>query len=204
MPPYKAIILDMGDVLFRWRPQLTTNIPITTLGQLINTDLWHDFERGKISPDECYRQLGETFSLAPDEIATTFKQANAGLMPATEMTDLLLDIRSMHHNAEGIKFGIYMMSNISRLDYDQLREAHASYVWDVFDGIFASGYVGMRKPDRCFYELVLERVKVSPEEVVFVDDRLENVKAAEELGMKGVHCVDIMQTSGLLRELLQL
>jgi FMN phosphatase YigB (HAD superfamily) len=48
--------------------------------------------------------------------------------------------------------------------------------------------LGMRKPDRCFYQHVL-RIDMDgcgPEDVIYVDAKLENVLAAQELGMTAV------------------
>ena len=44
----------------------------------------------------------------------------------------------------------------------------------------------MAKPDPAIYRLAAERLGVKPEECVFVDDLLENVEAAESIGMKGI------------------
>jgi epoxide hydrolase-like predicted phosphatase len=44
----------------------------------------------------------------------------------------------------------------------------------------------IEKPDPRFYEIVCRRLEVSPEEVVFLDDRRVNVTAARALGMSAV------------------
>lgn len=45
-----------------------------------------------------------------------------------------------------------------------------------------SGEVGCRKPDERVYRVFLESTGLAPEEVIFVDDRLVNVRAAARLG----------------------
>ncbi|KAF2090523.1 hypothetical protein K490DRAFT_34923, partial [Saccharata proteae CBS 121410] len=57
---------------------------------------------------------------------------------------------------------------------------------ELFDGVFESGYEGMRKPDRVFYERGLERTGAVRLRTVFVDDKSENVFAARSLGFRGV------------------
>ena len=44
----------------------------------------------------------------------------------------------------------------------------------------------MRKPDPRFYRYVLEEINMDPEELVFVDDRTENVLAARSLGISSI------------------
>ncbi|WP_084958516.1 HAD family hydrolase [Thermoactinospora rubra] len=51
-----------------------------------------------------------------------------------------------------------------------------------------SARIGMVKPDVEIYEHLLARLGAeSPRDVVFVDDRLENVHGAERAGLTGVH-----------------
>ena len=45
----------------------------------------------------------------------------------------------------------------------------------------------MRKPFPEFYKLLLNRYNVKPEETIFIDDNLRNVKAAEALGIKSIY-----------------
>lgn len=56
-----------------------------------------------------------------------------------------------------------------------------------FDGRVVSGEEKTRKPFPEFYQRLLNRYNVNPAEALFIDDNLRNVKAAEELGIKGIH-----------------
>ncbi|KAJ5672846.1 hypothetical protein N7507_001973 [Penicillium longicatenatum] len=176
MSSYKAIIFDMGDVLFRWEPRLSTKIPTDTLRTIAHSELWYQYEQGGISSDQCYQRLSEMYGFSCEEIASTFRQSTGCLKPDPAMTDFL-------HELKGRQLPIYMMTNIPRLDFDQLRSV--DYAWGLIDEIFASGYLGMRKPDGRFYEHVLAKIGVAASEVIFVDDREENVEAAQRLGMTG-------------------
>lgn len=46
-----------------------------------------------------------------------------------------------------------------------------------------SGDVKCRKPDRRIYELALERAGKSPDECIFIDNKVENLLIADELGI---------------------
>jgi len=56
-----------------------------------------------------------------------------------------------------------------------------------FEGVVVSGTEKMKKPDANIYTLTLDRYKIIPENAVFIDDKLENVHAATQLGMHGIH-----------------
>jgi 2-haloacid dehalogenase len=55
-----------------------------------------------------------------------------------------------------------------------------------FDGRVVSGEEKTRKPFPEFYKILLQRYQVKPNEAVFIDDNLRNVKAATELGIKSI------------------
>ncbi len=58
---------------------------------------------------------------------------------------------------------------------------------DLFDYKFQSCYLGMRKPDPRIYVHVLKKMHIKPEEAVYIDDRLENVRGAKRVGINAVH-----------------
>jgi len=54
---------------------------------------------------------------------------------------------------------------------------------EIFDEVIISGVIGIRKPNLEFFRLLIERIAAKPEESLFIDDSLYNLKAASELGM---------------------
>lgn len=60
----------------------------------------------------------------------------------------------------------------------------------LFDHIVESSKVGVRKPDRRFYELACATAGVEPEEVVFLDDLGVNLKPARQMGMATIKVLD--------------
>jgi epoxide hydrolase-like predicted phosphatase len=67
------------------------------------------------------------------------------------------------------------------------REHQARYGFEqLVDVIIYSYEVGLAKPDPRVYRLLCDRLAVPPGEVVFLDDRPENVKGACELGIHGL------------------
>ncbi|MEU4224020.1 HAD family phosphatase [Nonomuraea sp. NPDC026600] len=51
---------------------------------------------------------------------------------------------------------------------------------------FYSGRMGLVKPDREIFDRMAAELDADPAEIVFIDDRLENVAGAERAGMTGV------------------
>ena len=56
-----------------------------------------------------------------------------------------------------------------------------------FEGEIISCEVGLIKPEREIYTLLLERYNLDPEQTIFIDDRKPNVEAAAEVGIVPFH-----------------
>ena len=71
-------------------------------------------------------------------------------------------------------------------------------LFDRFAGIVVSGEEGIVKPDPAIYALALDRFGLSPGEGAFLDDRADNVAAADAAGLVGHVFVDAADTRAWL------
>lgn len=53
----------------------------------------------------------------------------------------------------------------------------------LFDGIFASYFLGFKKPQKSFFKKILSVLNINPNEAVFLDDSSEYVNSARDLGI---------------------
>jgi 2-haloacid dehalogenase len=97
----------------------------------------------------------------------------------TETVDLLERIKKQG------KHKILGLTNWSQETFPVALKRFEFLNW--FDGIVVSGEEKLIKPNHAIYQLTLNRYKLKAEETVFVDDKLENVTAAEELNIHGIH-----------------
>jgi len=56
-----------------------------------------------------------------------------------------------------------------------------------FRAFFCSAFLGVTKPDPSIYRIALEVLQRAPGEVLFIDDRLQNLEPARALGMQTLH-----------------
>jgi putative hydrolase of the HAD superfamily len=75
-------------------------------------------------------------------------------------------------------------------------------VLDMFDAVIESSRVGVRKPDRRFYELACEELGIDPSEAVFLDDLGVNLKPARDMGMATIKVTDPAEALAELSELI--
>ncbi|KAH7926721.1 HAD-like protein [Leucogyrophana mollusca] len=195
-PDYTTLIFDIGDVLFSWSATTKTSISPKTLRKILSSPTWFDYERGRISQDDCYTRVGAEFFIEPAEIARAFEQARDSLQ---SNEDLISVIRELKARSNG-KLRVFAMSNISQPDYEVLRTKPAD--WSIFDEVFTSAAAGERKPNLGFYRLVLSKTGVDPRRAIFVDDKLENVLSARSLGLHGIVFDDPLKVIRALRNLL--
>jgi putative hydrolase of the HAD superfamily len=57
----------------------------------------------------------------------------------------------------------------------------------LLDGAFWSYQLGLAKPDPAYFAAILDRIDLTPAEVLLVDDSLRNVEAARSLGLAAEH-----------------
>lgn len=104
------------------------------------------------------------------------------------------------------KYNTYLLSNINEMHFEQnfvicYRDTGLKNFADIFHKEYYSHLVGMRKPDPEIFKLVLNENNLIPHETLFVDDTLENILSARNLGIKTHHInsqQDIFTVTALL------
>jgi putative hydrolase of the HAD superfamily len=90
--------------------------------------------------------------------------------------------------AKRLKQFSYRTAILSDMTEDTLGYVMKNFGWiSVFDVRVFSCKLGMTKPEPAIYYRCLNELKIKPEDGLFIDDDIGNAKAAEELGMKGIH-----------------
>lgn len=180
-----AVVFDVGNVLYRWDMRCLFSQLIDDRDELdwflhhVVTESWH-FQHDAGRP--LAEMVPERIALFPayaDHIrayATRFVETIPGpVLGSLALVDEL--------DARGIPlFGI---TNFGAEFWDQFRPT--APVFDKFSDIVVSGVERLVKPDAAIYQLALRRFALSAGEALFVDDRLENVEAAQANGFVGHH-----------------
>ncbi|MBN2899874.1 MAG: HAD-IA family hydrolase [Clostridia bacterium] len=197
-----TIIFDAGGVLFyinEYRNTVMTRI-LKSLGyeeKLIQEAL----ETGKAFDAHYYRIYGDIVTwqdekkwlkLRSDVIANAVDVNNEDL--ADRLSVLAFDTFQYQLFEETEKV-------LERLQQDYklcvLSNATASLDWafdylDIrkyFDEVIISAYEQCAKPDQKLYHIALDRLGKSSHQCLFIDDKLENVEAARDLGMRSFHLI---------------
>lgn len=91
------------------------------------------------------------------------------------------------------------LTNSNRAHEDYWRVEYAAAL-EVFECIFVSSTMGVRKPERAAFERIAERTGVPAERTLFFDDTLGNVEGARDAGLHAVHVQRPEDVSRALRD----
>ncbi len=179
----RAVVLDFGGVLLHLgdlRPHQALaqelGIPLEVLHrEVFDGPLSVAAQRGEISPEELWQRLAEQWGWPRErgeELAARFWE---GVRIDTALVDFMRGLRPRYRTA--------LLSNA----WSDLRALlHRLGVADAFDVMVISAEERLMKPEPEIYQVLLERLNLPPEATVFVDDRPENIAAAQALGMHGI------------------
>ena len=153
------------------------------MGRLAARDGAHplfELETGRISERDFLEALGTELSRSLDRTVRLHgftRSYFAHLHPNQEMIDCMRALRD-----RGLRMAI-LTNNVR--EWEPLWRAMLP-VDEIFHHVVDSAFVGLRKPDRAIYELTLERIGLSAEQCLFIDDIDVNCDAARDLGMTAV------------------
>ena len=80
------------------------------------------------------------------------------------------------------KYKIILFSNFMAYYLRKLLAFHK--LEKLFDNIIISSEFGLLKPNYDFYQILIDKSEVKKDEILFIDDKLENVTAANKFGIK--------------------
>lgn len=185
----KNIIFDLGGVLLNIDPKKTIEAfgrlgmeqLIGDKGLSYDHDIFYLMEQGKVTPKEFRNGVRQLISaeVTDDQIDTAW-------------TAMLLDfpanrvelVKNLRNN-----YKIYLFSNTNAIHVAKyqanFKSQHGFEVSSLFEIDFYSNEIGYRKPSPESFQEIIRLSGINPEESIFIDDSLPNVKAAIGCGLKG-------------------
>jgi len=180
----KAIIFDFGRVISAQKPpslfrnyEMDLGLPTGSINSIMfDSKIWQDTLLGRKTWEEFWNAIGPELGLNSHEKIDAFR--NRYRADETINTDVLKLIQKL--------YGRYRLAVLSNAPPGLSQWLAEWRILDFFDLVFCSGDEGVVKPDAKPFELTLERLGVQPGEAVFIDDTVENVEAARQMGLHGI------------------
>lgn len=182
----KAFIFDFAGViapgpLIGWIKKIPAEDPRKKLFK-DNSIKW---DLGHLNESEFYAVISQITGTAPEKVWDTYYENSL------VHTDVVTLIKRLKKNYKIALFS----DNFAPLLRKMLKKHELT---ELFDEILISSEHTMKKPDPKFFELMLSMVHAKKDEVIFIDDTAENIKAAQKLG---IHSILFTDTAQLRNEL---
>jgi putative hydrolase of the HAD superfamily len=192
----RALLVDYGGVISREQPQqaITEMASVAALEVDVFVERYWEhrlaYDRGLDALSYWSTVLGDG---APDERSlerlVRLDVASWGILNAGT-----LEILTAAHR-DGIA-----LSLLSNAPYELADALDGHRALALFDHLLFSARIGAVKPEPAAFQAALETMSLRPEEVVFIDDRQENVEGAIRCGLRGI----LFTSADQLREVLAL
>ena len=192
MQNIKNIVFDLGGVI------IDIDVPITfenfalasqkTMDEVkqhfINNQLFERHETGDLS-DEAFRNEIIRFLNIPENYQQIDHVWNTLLLEIPAERIMLIQELSK-------KYRVFLLSNTNHIHFVEVenilqRATGIKSFEDLFEKVYLSYQIGMRKPHAPIYEHVLLDSKLIPTETLFIDDNSDNILGASALGIQTIH-----------------
>ena len=180
-----VIFFDLGHVLVDVYPERALN-RIAELAKVhpdeIET-LWHQrrdvflqFEMGMISADKFSASvMNENLNVDPG----LFCEIYGSIFELNKKTADIVERLSTNYR-------LSIISNTNQIHFDKIKNDYCT-VLNLFESPIASHHVHCLKPDAEIYYHALQKQGCSAASALFIDDKYENIAAAEAIGIRGIH-----------------
>lgn len=182
----KAVIFDFGNVVCSFDNDLFVRnlLRFTSLrfdelkAAIYASDLYSLYETGRISPEEFFREVSQSGGLSASR--KEFFGAFLGIFTPIPST-----FRLTRELKEAYKIGL--LSNTNRCHYEHYIKKVE--IFPLYDSVTLSFEVKEMKPGEGIYRDAVGKLRVLPEECVYIDDIEAYVEGARRVGMKGIRYV---------------
>ncbi len=132
------------------------------------------YNQGTISADECFRKFFGT-PITGAQMKRIKSLWTSTYVAQPEMMCLVKGLKK--------RYILAILSNSDPLNSNSFKKKG---LYAPFDHLILSHELGVAKPDKRIYEIMLERLKLRPDECLFIDDQKVCVEAAKEIGMNAM------------------
>ncbi len=189
---FRAVIFDLGGVILG-SPlhaiaayERDLGIPVDFINRVVVDTApggaWSRLERGELSMEAFYPAFDSDCAAAGRRISARTMMGriaqSAGPRPA--MLEAVARIKGK---------GLSVAALTNNWAQEEPETQNHSELRDHFDVFIESSVEGLRKPDPRIYHLACERLSVTPDQAIFLDDIGANLKPARALGMATIKVV---------------
>lgn len=207
IPAVKNIIFDLGGVIL----DIDYHRPVTAFEKLGANDFdeifsqkkqasfLNKFERGEITPAEFRKEIR---SYLPEKV-TDAKIDEAWNSILGELPSPRIVVLKM---LKKMGYRLFLLSNTNSIHIkaftQYLDSTYGKGLFkELFEKVYFSSQIGMRKPTKKIFEYVLQENELDPAETLFIDDSEQHIEGAKKLGLRTHHLQEPETINNYFKEL---
>lgn len=183
----KAIVFDVGGVLLRTedsksrrRLEEKYQLPQNSIDELVfNSEAAQASTIGQASREAVWEHVAKTLALDETELRNFIKAFWSGDLIDQSLVNFLEDCRPTFKTA--------LLSNAWAGTRMILEEEYGIKEGKTVDYILISAECGVAKPDPQIYQILANTLKLPFHQMLFIDDFIKNIEAAQWLGIQTIH-----------------
>ena len=188
----KTIFFDIGGVLIDIHPERTyqylsdsADVEVNMVKESFPWDAHDQYERGIMNNEDWFITNKESLPQPCCLKRSDFWNAWKLLLGEEKNTVNILE-------ALNKQYSIWLLSNTNPKHIQD--EIEKRYLFpSLVNGAVYSFDVGVRKPEKEIYKIAMQRANANPQECFFIDDLLENIQAAKQIGIEGIRFISSEQ-----------
>ncbi|MBD3426632.1 MAG: HAD-IA family hydrolase [Candidatus Omnitrophica bacterium] len=137
------------------------------------------YMEGKLSTSQFYYRARRRFRLDM-KFGDFYRVWNSIFLAKSDMEDLIRNLKSSYPDVK-----LILISNTNEAHYRYIRDNYK--ILDELDGHVVSYEAGCQKPDRRIFAEAMRKAGSIPPETIYVDDRLDLIRAARVMGIHAFH-----------------
>lgn len=184
----KVIIFDLGGVIIdldfsNFYNKIITQSPLNKpqtpiiLEFFRQSDIYH---QGNMTDSEFYQLACDLLQVCMVNQSDFFDAFNSIISDINlEIVELIRRLRNTN------KYKLIALSNVNSSHWKYIMNKKWDFI-DYFDELILSHEIHLIKPNPKIFELAIKKSGCKPEEIVYIDDGLNNIRSAKEFGIYGI------------------
>ncbi len=180
----KVVVWDLGGVLITdpadnfWQNKEGTK------------ELRRDFGSNKLSTEKFVSRGSKLLGINSDDFLHSYKKIYFSVKPVKEVLKIY----------EDMKTDKYVLSDTNPLQMNCLIKQNYFGILDNSKKNYFSPELGMRKDSKKIFEYLIEDLKLSPQEILFIDNKEKIVELAKSVGLNAIQFVAVKKLKNDLKK----
>jgi putative hydrolase of the HAD superfamily len=196
--PRRVIVFDYGEVI-SCSPSERDRAELVAVAGVDDAAFWGPYWAHREGLDQGTTSIREYWRLVAEDLGVEFSESRVQELWVADFTGWISIEPAVFDIISELADGGCRIALLSNAGFDFASPFRSAPISRFFERVFVSAELGLLKPDPRIYLEVARELGITPAEMVFIDNKQENVDAAIALGITGHH----FTTPALLRSFLE-